>query len=117
MRRSMLPTGAASDGFPSISSSSGACFTSRPPVFTNRCCKLVNDHDLISFGSTSCRHRLPKVYSITPGHSRTCSCDRCFVLVVLWGVRVVGFKTLPGTKTEPYVRMAASFVGSANFRN
>jgi hypothetical protein len=29
-----------------------ACFTSRPPVFTNRCCKPVSDHFSILFGST-----------------------------------------------------------------
>jgi len=38
-----------------------ACFTNRPPVFTTRCCKLVGDQFSIFFGSTSRRHRLPKV--------------------------------------------------------
>jgi hypothetical protein len=29
---------------------------SLPPVFTNRCCKLVKDQPSIFFGSTSRRH-------------------------------------------------------------
>jgi hypothetical protein len=37
-------------------------------VFTSRCCKLVNDNILIPFGSTSRRHRLPKLYAIALSH-------------------------------------------------
>ena len=32
-----------------------------PPVFTNRCCKLVSDQLPIPWGSASRRHRLPRV--------------------------------------------------------
>ena len=35
------------------------CFTSRPPVFTKHCCKLVSDQLLTFRGSPSRRHRLP----------------------------------------------------------
>ena len=31
------------------------------PVFTSLCCKLVNDHVSIPFGSIRRRHRLPKL--------------------------------------------------------
>jgi hypothetical protein len=33
---------------------------SLPPVFTNRCCKLISDQFSIFFGSTSRRHRFSK---------------------------------------------------------
>jgi hypothetical protein len=49
--------------------------TACSPVFTNRCCGLVNDHVPIPFGSISRGHRLPKLYAITLSHSRT-SFDR-----------------------------------------
>ena len=39
---------------PASSQSDRACLTSRPPVFTNRRCKLVCDQGSILFGST-CR--------------------------------------------------------------
>jgi len=36
-------------------------FHQTPPVFTSRCCKLVGDQASILFGSTSRRHRLPRL--------------------------------------------------------
>ena len=38
-----------------------ACFTSRPLVFTNRCCKLVSDQLSVSLGSTNRRQGLPSL--------------------------------------------------------
>jgi hypothetical protein len=35
------------------------CFTSRPPVFTNLCCKLADDHWPVLFRRTIRRHRFP----------------------------------------------------------
>jgi hypothetical protein len=34
---------------------------SRPPVFTNRCCKLVSDHFLIGVASADRRHKFPRL--------------------------------------------------------
>ena len=41
------------------------CFIKRPPVFANRCCKLVSDHLSIRIGSASRRHRFPRLLAIT----------------------------------------------------
>jgi hypothetical protein len=38
-----------------------ACFTSRPPVFTKRGCKLVSDQFPILLGDASRRQRFPKL--------------------------------------------------------
>jgi hypothetical protein len=35
--------------------------SSRPPVFTNRCCRLVSDQWAILRGNTKRRHRLPRL--------------------------------------------------------
>jgi hypothetical protein len=50
---------------------------SRPPVFTvtSLCCNLVKDQLPILFGSTSRRHRFPRLQAIRLSHSRT-SLDR-----------------------------------------
>ena len=34
---------------------------SRPPVLTNRCCKLVSDQVATRVGSASRRHKFPKL--------------------------------------------------------
>jgi hypothetical protein len=34
---------------------------SRPPVFTNRSCKLVSDHLPIGAGSANRRHKFPRL--------------------------------------------------------
>jgi hypothetical protein len=52
-----------------------ACLISRPPVFTDLCCKLVNDQQSILLGSASLRHRFPQLESVTLSHGRT-SFDR-----------------------------------------
>jgi len=49
--------------------------TNRPRVFTNLCCRPVNDQFSILFGSTSRRHKFPKEYAMMLRHSRT-SLDR-----------------------------------------
>jgi len=38
-----------------------ACFTSRPPVFSGRCCRLIGDPSLIPPGTPSRRHRFPRL--------------------------------------------------------
>jgi len=43
------------------------CETSRPPVFTKRCCKLVSDQILILLGNDN----RPDKVGITLNHSRT----------------------------------------------
>ena len=57
-------TACASGGLPpATASSTRACFTSRPPVFIDRCCRLVSDHVSIppsaarvgATGSPGCR--------------------------------------------------------------
>jgi hypothetical protein len=35
--------------------------TNRPPVFTNRCCKLVGDQLSILLGSAKRRNRFPRL--------------------------------------------------------
>ena len=49
------------------------CFTSRPPVFTKHCCKLVSDQLLTFRGSPSRRHRLPGGGSPGTGFHPRCS--------------------------------------------
>ncbi len=56
----MSPNCRRSDAPPPAATSRGACLTSRP-VFINRCCKLVSDQLLIRCGSSSRRHRLPRL--------------------------------------------------------
>jgi hypothetical protein len=76
-----LRTGAASDGSPPTIASSSGHALAESPVFTSRCCKLVNDHVSILFGSTGRRHRLPNLYAMTLSHSRTLECPAFFVPV------------------------------------
>ncbi len=76
IRRTMLPNSRLVRWLSaSISQYYRACFTSLPPVFTNRCCKLVSDQFSIFFGSTSRRHRFPRLYASTLNQRRT-SLDR-----------------------------------------
>jgi len=57
-------TAAESDVLPpALASSNAHVFTSRPLVFTSRCCKLVSDQLSIRLGNGSRRHKLPKLYA------------------------------------------------------
>ena len=49
------------DSRPAAASSSGQASPKRPPVLTRRCCRLVSDQGPMRVGSTSRRHRFPKL--------------------------------------------------------
>lgn len=71
MHRSMLPNRHRVRWLSASSQSLRACFTNWPPVFTNRCYKLVKNHFSIPFGSTKRRHKFPRLYAVVLSHSRT----------------------------------------------
>ena len=100
----------------SNSQESRACLTSRPPVLTRRCWRLVNDQLSMRVGSTSRRQRFPRLSASTlsgsltscarnRGHDRRVQCAACLPsLIPLLRRSALVVKPHDGTILERKIR-------------